>query len=93
MGTSVPPPTPRIRLPGIAAVVADPILMIATLVGVAEITQEQVDLDDRKLEDYEASIARANSMILHHMEKKDMTLCGDWILPRRSGTNYRQTML
>ena len=72
MGTSVPPPAPRIRAPGIAAVAADPILMIAAMAGVAEITQEQVDSDDRKLEDYAASIARANSVILHHMEQKDM---------------------
>ena len=28
--------------------------------------------DDKKMEDYAASIARANSMILHHMERKDM---------------------
>ena len=53
-------------------VAADPTLMIAAMAGVAESTQEQVDSDDRKLEDYAASIARANSVILHHMEQKDM---------------------
>ena len=42
MGTSVPPPTPRIRAPGIAAVAADPILMITAMAGVAKITHEQV---------------------------------------------------
>ena len=68
MGTSIPPPAPRVRAPGIAAVAVDPILMIAKMAGVAKITQEQVDADDKKLEDYEASIARANSVILHHME-------------------------
>ena len=72
MGTSIPPPAPRVRAPGIAAAAADPILMIAAMAGLAEITQEQVDADDKKLEDYAASIARANSMILHHMEQKDM---------------------
>ena len=77
MGTSVPPPAPRTRAPGIAAVAADPTLMIAAMAGVAEITQEQVDSDEKKLEDYEASIARANSVILHHMEQKDvMSLWG-----------------
>ena len=74
MGTSVPPPAPRVRTPGIAAVAADPILMIAAMAGVVEIAHEQVDADDTKLEDYAASIARANSVILHHMEQKDMML-------------------
>ena len=72
MGTSVPPPAPRVRALGIAIVARDPILMIAAMAGVAKITQEQVDSDDKKLEDYEASIARANSVIPHHMEQKDM---------------------
>ena len=77
MGTSVPPLAPRTRAPGIAPVGADPILMIAAMAGVAEITQEQVDSDEKKLEDYESSIARANSVILHHMEQKDiMSLWG-----------------
>ena len=44
MGTSVPPPAPRTCAPRIAAVAADPTLMIAAMAGVAEITQEQVDL-------------------------------------------------
>ena len=72
MGTLVPPRAPRVRAPGIAAIAADPILMIAAMVGVAKITQEQVDAYDKKLEDYATSIARANSVILHHMEQKDM---------------------
>ena len=77
MGTSVPPPVPRVRAPGIAAVAADPILMIAAMAGVAEITQEQVDSDDKKLEDYSAAIARANFVILQHMDQKDiMSLWG-----------------
>ena len=69
MGTSVPPPAPRVCAPGIAAVAVDPTLMIA---GVAKTTQEQVDSDNKKVEDYAASTARANSVILHHMEQKDM---------------------
>ena len=68
MGTSVPPPAPRIRAPGIVAVAIDPIWMIAAMAGVAEITQEQVDSDEKKLEDYEASIAQENSVISHHIE-------------------------
>ena len=46
--------------------------MIAAMAEVAKITQEQVDVDDKKLEDYAVSIARANSVTLHHMEQKDM---------------------
>ena len=46
--------------------------MIAAIAGVAKITQEQVDADDKKLEDYGASVARENAMILHHMDQKDM---------------------
>ena len=41
------------------------------MVAVAQITQEQVDADDKKLEDYASSIARANAGILHHMDQKD----------------------
>ena len=33
MDTSVPSPSPRVRAPGIAAVAADPILMIAAMLG------------------------------------------------------------
>ena len=64
--TSVPPPISRVRAPRIVADAADPILMIAA------ITQEQVDADDKKVEYYAASIARANCVVLHHMEQKDM---------------------
>ena len=72
MGTSVQPPTPRVRALGIGAVAANPILGVAAIVVVAEITQEQVDADDKKLEDYSALVARANAMILHHMDQNDM---------------------
>ena len=72
MGTSVPLPAPRVRAPKIAAVAIDPILMIAAMAGVAEIMQEQVDANDKKLEDYAASIARTTSVIVHHMKQEDM---------------------
>ena len=48
------------------------------MAGVAKIMQEQVDADDKKVEDYAASTARANSVILHHMEQKDMMSL--WVL-------------
>ena len=72
MGTSVPTPAPRTRAPGIAAVAADPILMIAAMAGVAKITQEQVDADQKKIEDFEAASARANAVILSSMQQKDI---------------------
>ena len=67
--------------------------MIAAMAEVAEITREHIDSDDRKLEDYAASIARANSVILHHMEEKDMMSLWGMDSPNRSGTNYGRTML
>ena len=51
MGTFIPPPAPRVRALGIAAVAADPILVIAVMAAVAEITQKQLDADDKKPED------------------------------------------
>ena len=49
LGIAVPPPAHRVRAPGVAVVVA-----------IAEITHEQVDADDKKLEDFAANIARAS---------------------------------
>ena len=51
MGTFVPPPAPRVRALGMAAVAVDPILMIAAMAVMAKITQKQVDADNKKLED------------------------------------------
>ena len=57
LGTTVPPLAPRVRAPGVAAVAA-----------IAEITQEHVDADEqKKLKDFAANIARANTTLLTSM--------------------------
>ena len=61
LGTTVPPPAPRVRAPGVAAAAV-----------IAEITQEQVDADDKKLEDFAANVVRANIILLTSIEKKDV---------------------
>ena len=70
LGTAVPPPAPRVRAPGVAAVAATP--GVAAAAAIAEITQEQVDADVKKLEDFEASIARANRILFLSIEQKDV---------------------
>ena len=82
-------PPPRFRAPGIAAVAADPILMIAAMAGVADITQEQVDADVKKLEVYAPSIARASAVILHHMERKDMMSLWGFDSPSQNWSKLR----
>ena len=62
----------RARAPGIAAAAADPILGKAGVAAVAEITQEQVDADHKKIEDFEAASARANALILSSMQQQDI---------------------
>ena len=62
----------RVRAPGIAATAADPILGKAAVATVAEITQEQVDADHKKIEDFEAASARANAVILSSMQQQDI---------------------
>ena len=51
--TEVRPPAPRVVTPGVAAVAAGN--GIAAFAAIAEITQEQVDADNRKIEDFECS--------------------------------------
>ena len=70
LGTAVPPPAPRVRALGVAVVAAAP--GVAAVVAIAEITQEQVDADDKKLEDFAANIARANIILLTSIEQKDV---------------------
>ena len=52
LGTAVPPPLVRVRALGIAATAADPILGKAAVAAATEITQEQVDADQKKIEDF-----------------------------------------
>ena len=62
----------RVGAPGIVAAAADPILGKARVAAVVEITQEQVDADQKKIEDFEAASARANAVILSSMQQKDI---------------------
>ena len=56
--------------PGVAAVAVGN--GIAAVAAIAEIIHEQVDSDNRKIEDFEASIAKANYILLQHIEQKDV---------------------
>ena len=72
LGTAVPTPPVRFRAPGIAAAAADPILGKVAMAVVAEIIQEQVDADQKKIENFEAASARANAVILSSMQQQDI---------------------
>ena len=85
LGTAVQPPAPRVRAPGLAVVAVAP--GVAALVAIAEITQGQVDADDKKLEDFAANIARANKILLTSIEQKDVMACTGMTVRRRSGQN------
>ena len=69
-GTTAHPPPSRIRAPGIAGVpgVAGGAPGVAAVV---EVTQEMVDADDKKIDDFRAAISRANLVILQSLEQKD----------------------
>ena len=56
--------------PGVAAIAAGN--GIAAFATIAEITHEHVDSDTRKTEDFEAAIAKANYVLLQHIEQKDV---------------------
>lgn len=43
------------------------------MAGVAEITQEMVDQNVRKLGDFDAAMARANLVLLQTLKAKDVT--------------------
>lgn len=65
--TTVLPPAARVVSPGVTTVAAG--LGIAAVAAIADITQEHVDSDTRKIEDYEAAIAKANYIILYHIQR------------------------
>ena len=78
-GTAFSPPAPRVVSPGVAAVAANP--GIAAVGAIAEITKEQVDADNQKLDDFEAAIAKANYIILQHIEQKDVMAMHGFDIP------------
>ena len=69
-GTAVRPPSPRVVTPGVAAIAGG--AGIAAVAAIAEITQEHVDNDQKKLDGFDASIAKANYIILLNIEQKDV---------------------
>ena len=68
--TAALPPAHRVVSPGVAVVASG--VGIAAVAAIAENTQEQVDADQRKWEDFRAAIAKANYLILQHIEQKDV---------------------
>ena len=68
--TAVQPQAARVVTTGVAVVAAGN--GIAAVEAIAEITQEHVDSDNRKIEDFEAAIAKANYILLQHIEQKDV---------------------
>ena len=70
MGTAVRPPLPRVLGPAVQAIAAaQGVLAVA---GAAEVTQAIVDRETKISEDFDAAMARANSMILGALEQKDV---------------------
>ena len=70
MRTAVRPPLPRAMAPAVRAIAAaQGVLAVA---GAAEVTQAIVDRETKLLEDFDASMARANSVILSTLEPKDV---------------------
>ena len=59
------------------------------MVAIAEITQEQVDADDKKLEDFAANIARANRILLTSIEQKDVMALYGYDSPAKKWAKLR----
>ena len=70
MGTAVVPPAPRVVSPAIHEIVAADGALIAA--GAVEVTQVMADSELKKSEDFEAAVARANSVLLSTLEPKDI---------------------
>ena len=70
MGTSIVPPAPRVVSPAIHEMVAADGALIAA--GAVEVTQVMADSELKKSEDFEAAVARANSVLLSTLEPKDI---------------------
>ena len=70
IGTAVRPRAARAVAIAVAARAASP--GVDAMVGIPEITQAMVDSDNKKIDDFDASVARANSVLLQTMEAKDI---------------------
>ena len=69
-GTAIRPPLPRAVREAVAAQAAAP--GMDAVAGVTEVTQEMVDSDTKRFEDFDAAVARANSLLLHTLEPRDV---------------------
>ena len=70
MGTAFRPPRPRAMAPAVRAIAAaQGVLAVA---GAAEVTQATVDRETKLSKDFDASMARANSVLLSTLEAKDV---------------------
>ena len=70
MGTAIRPPLPRTVIVAVAARAAAP--GVDAVAGVTEVTQGMVDHDTKRFEDFDAAIARANSLLLQTLEPRDV---------------------
>ena len=58
------------------------------MAGVTEVTQGMVDYDTKRFEDFDAAIARENSLLLHTLEPRDvMAMWTPWRRPLNSTLN------
>ena len=70
MGMAVRPPRPRAMAPAVREIAAaQGVLAVA---GAAKVTQAIVDRETKLSEDFDASMARANSVLLSTLEPKDV---------------------
>ena len=70
MGTTIPPPSLRVVALVVSAFAAT--LGVNSVVGAPEITQEMVDQDQKTVEDFDATAAQANVVLLHTMKPRDV---------------------
>ena len=70
IGTAVRPRAARAVAIAVAARAASP--GMDAMAGIPEITQAMVDSDNKKIDDFDASVARANSVLLQTLEAKDI---------------------
>jgi len=79
-GTAVRPANPRQLYRGMRAVPASP--GSDAREGADAVTQEMVDSDVKRLEDFDASVARANSFLMQTLEAKDIMATMMLVSPR-----------
>ena len=70
LGTALRPPASRVVTPAVAARAAAP--GVDAMAGAVEITQGMVDQETKRYEDFDAAIARANSVLLQTLDPKDV---------------------